>query len=96
MSDLEATKTAFANAAVMIHKLKELGVAQPRVELYSDASGRVYLGAKKDLEKVSAGQVFEVIGSRRVSFSSTEAEVSVDFCRVLYQEEQKEGEGEEA
>ncbi len=44
----EQVAKAFAYAPVILQKLRDAGVRLPCIELYGDASGRVYLGDTDD------------------------------------------------
>ncbi len=84
---------AFARAARILRRLKEVGVLSPWVKLYGDGSGEFHLGPTAPMinKEVSLDRVFEIIGSQRVvgpprNMKPAEDYI-IEFCTVLFGKE---------
>lgn len=82
---------AFVRACQMLQELKAVGVPEPWVKLFYDASGEVHLGPVDKLEGISSQQVHDIVGSyRTVSWPEKTADeanqdYTIRFCEVLFQ-----------
>ncbi len=85
---------AFINAGRMLQKLKDAGVPQPWIKLYSDASGEVHLGPTAPMINGEAklDDIFDIVGSQRAVGPPLNPKPAEDyviqFCTVLLPKEE--------
>lgn len=80
---MRTPEEAFVQAYRILKDLEAIGVDNPHIALYSDGSGSVHLGPVERLKGIEAQKIFEIIGSRRVSWNSSEQDATISFCTAL-------------
>lgn len=76
----EQVDKAFAAMPKLLRRLEEAGCENPSVELFSDASGCVLIGRRKDVTEEQIDLAVDLVKSRRISVDKSTNVIITSCC----------------